>query len=324
MRILIIAVAAFLSAGSPALAQTDTTEKAPPWNLYGDFSFLLNQAHFSNWSKGGESSVSGATYANMSADWSKDGHEWNSNLKLGYGLMKTEEYDFFKKSEDQINLESKYGCAVSPKFNITAMLNFKTQFTDGFKYPDDSTVISGFMSPGYLDLSLGIDYKPVDGLSIFFTPASGRIVFVMNQELADAGKYIPNPAKYDTLGNKIEDGANMRFEFGATFVAQYKQEIMENITVESKLKLFNNYTDDNPKNRGNIDVDWETKINLKVNSYISANIMVSMLYDHDTKLPIYEKVDGEKIQVGTGRRLQLKQLLGIGFSYKISNKKDKE
>jgi hypothetical protein len=173
------------------------------------------------------------------------------------------------------------------------------------------------MAPGYLTLSIGADYKPWNFISIFFTPISGKTIFCLDQNLADQGKYIPIPALYDSLGHKIKDGARVKFDFGMNFIMKFEKDIMKNVFLYSRLELFQNYTDPNAKNRMNIDVNWENKLILKVNSHISANVLMQMIYDHDVKVPIYNTVDGVKVQVGTGPRLQFKELFGLGFTFKF-------
>jgi hypothetical protein len=92
---------------------------------------------------------------------------------------------------------------------------------------------------------------------------------------------------------------------------------MKNIKVITKLDLFNNYTDSDVNNRKNIDINSENMIHFKVNDYISANIFLHFIYDHDIPIPVYEKIDGVKTQVGVGPRLQIKQNMGIGFNYAL-------
>jgi hypothetical protein len=300
------------------LQQTDTVPS--PWTLAGNLSVLVNQAVFTNWTQGGETSLSGASFVNLKFNYKKDLIEWNNTLDLGYGLMKSEDYDFFKKTEDKIEYKSAVSHTLTKRTRLTALANFNTQFTDGFNYPNDSIPMSTFMAPGYLTISLGADYKPWEFLTIFFTPVSGKTIFCLDQELADQGKYIPLPAKYDTINGeiiKISDGANVKFDFGMNFILKFDKEIMKNISLYSRLELFQNYTDPNKENRMNIDVNWENKLILKVNSHISANVLVHLLYDHDIKVPIYETIDGVKVQVGTGPRLQFKELLGLGFTFKF-------
>jgi hypothetical protein len=92
---------------------------------------------------------------------------------------------------------------------------------------------------------------------------------------------------------------------------------MQNVNVKSRLNLFNNYTDKNVSNRRNIDINWETAVNMKVNQYIAASLIIHMIYDDDIEIPVTRTVDGVRVTSMTGPKLQFKQALGVGFSYKF-------
>jgi len=81
--------------------------------------------------------------------------------------------------------------------------------------------------------------------------------------------------------------------------------IMENVSFNTKLELFSNYLEETE----NIDVNWETKIEMKINKFLSASIVTNLIYDHDI---IIADKDGH-----IGPRTQFKEVLGIGFSYKF-------
>jgi len=189
---------------------------------------------------------------------------------------------------------------VAPRLSTTALLNFKSQFAQGFNYPNDSVAVSRFMAPGYLILSAGLDYKPWEFLSVFVSPATGKITFVRDQSLADQGAFGVRP------------GENSRSEFGAMLRLAFEKEVFENVGLSSKLELFNNLTDENRSNRKNTDVNWQTTINMKVNRFITASILLHMIYDHDIPIPVGETPQGDTVY---GPRLQVQQMLGVGLSY---------
>jgi hypothetical protein len=81
--------------------------------------------------------------------------------------------------------------------------------------------------------------------------------------------------------------------------------------------LFNNYTDKNLANRKNIDLNWETAVNMKVNQYIAASLIIHLIYDDDIDIPVTRTVDGVQVNTTSGPKLQFKQALGVGFSYKF-------
>ncbi len=86
---------------------------------------------------------------------------------------------------------------------------------------------------------------------------------------------------------------------------------MENITLQTKLELFSNYLE-TPQN---IDINWETLISMKVNKLISATLSTHLIYDDDIEITIDKNDDG--IIDERGPRIQFKEVLGVGFSYKF-------
>ena len=146
------------------------------------------------------------------------------------------------------------------------MLNFKTQFTRGYKETDaGKVVISDFMSPGYILLAIGMEYKPTDAFFFSASPLGGKITLVMNDSLSTVGSF------------GVEAGKTTRSEFGGTIKMGVNREIMKNVSLTSTLELFSNYFD-TPQN---IDVSWKAMINMKVNEFLSANISTHLLYDDD-------------------------------------------
>ncbi len=274
------------------------------WNYGGFATLTFNQMGLTNWTKGGESSLSLSGLVNLNAKYVKERLEWENTLELGYGLLQNDE-DKIRKTDDKIDLNSKVGYKAIENLYYTALVNFKSQFTEGFKYPNDSVSVSNFLAPAFVIASIGMDFKASKYFSVYFSPATGRFIIVNDQRLADSAIY----------GNV--KGEKFKADFGAYLTTQVQVTLMENVDLKSKIDLFNNYTDRNAGNRGNIDINWESSIIMKVNSFITANIFTHLVYDHDTKVPIMEVKDGVKTKIGEGPRTQFKEVLGIGLSYKF-------
>jgi len=291
-------VLVFLFPGFGAFAQQDTTAVSH-WKYDGFFSQQLNQVSFTNWAAGGENSFASTSIAVLGANYAKDKNTWENKLDLAYGIIKIQDTPM-RKNEDKIDFLSKYGRKVSDKLSAAALVNFRSQFDTGYKYPNDSVVVSRFMAPGYLLVSLGFDYKPVEYLSIFFSPATGKFTFVLDDDLAAIGAY------------GVDPGKNLRPEFGALASITFAKDIFENVNLTAKIDLFNNYTDAEKSNRKNTDVNWETRLNMKVNRFITASMGFNLIYDHNIPIVVGETPSGDPI---TGPRTQFKQLFGIGLSY---------
>lgn len=310
MKTLALLPAIFMALSS--IAQTPDTLKN--WKKGGLISINFAQASFTNWAAGGENSVSGIALLNAFSNYKKGKDIWDNSIDLAYGMLQSGTRAL-RKNDDKIDLSSKYGrYAFYDHWYYSALINFKSQFADGYNFPNDSVVISRFMAPGYLLGSIGLDYKPNDYFSLFLSPVTSKTTFVNDQRLADAGAFGVDKAEFDINGVKIKDGKLVRTEVGGYLRMTFKKDIMKNVNFGTKLELFNNYFE-NPEN---IDVNWEVLIGMKVNKYLSASISTQMIYDHDIPVPFERKVNGNGTgQKGAGPRLQFKEVLSIGFSYKF-------
>jgi hypothetical protein len=270
------------------------------WHKGGVFSLNMSQSSFTHWAAGGQNSVALNGLINLSATLVKGKSAWDNVLNIGYGKMLQKGSDLgWVKTDDRIDLQSKYGRKASEKWYWSALMSFKTQMDAGYNYPNTDDKISDFMAPGYLLFSLGMDYKPVPELSVYLSPATSKNTFVMDDYLSSIGAF------------GVEPGSKFRPELGAyANIAFKKDEILKNVNFMTKLDLFSNYL----KKPQNIDVNWETLIVLKVNKFISATINTNLLYDDDILVKVDEGSEGEPVM---GKRVQFKEVIGVGFTYKF-------
>lgn len=279
------------------------------WKKGGMFNLTFSQVSLTNWAAGGENSYSGNVLINLFSKYKKKKLSWENNLDFGYGILKQGEAGI-RKSDDKIDISSKVGYKLKNNSFLAGLMNFKTQAMPGYNYPNDSTVISDFMSPGYLLFAAGYDHKVKDKYSIFFAPITGKATFVNRQILADAGAFGVDPAVKDTAGNIITPGKRSRLEFGGYLKTTLTLKLMENVNLSTKLELFSNYL----KHPENIDVYWETLLSMKINKYLAVTISTTLVYDDDVMITIKDKSGNV---TGKGPRTQFKEVFGLGFSYKF-------
>ncbi|MGQ0827395.1 MAG: DUF3078 domain-containing protein [Bacteroidota bacterium] len=295
-------------------AQTIDTTKA--WIKGGIGTINFSQSSFTNWAAGGENALSVTALLNIFANYKKGANTWDNTLDLAYGLLKSG-HSAPRKNEDKIDFSTKYGRkAFADHWYYSALVNFKTQFDVGYNLPDDSTVISHFMAPAYVIAALGMDYKTKDNsFNLLIAPLTSKTTIVNNQRLADAGAFGVEPAKYDSVAGEyvlVKHGNITRSEFGGFLKMTFKKDIVKNVNFSTRLELFSNY----PEDPQHVDVNWEVLIGMKVNKFLAASISTQMIYDHDIPVPVVREMDGVKTP-GTGPRLQFKEVLAIGLSFKF-------
>lgn len=317
MKKILFTLVICVAVATTGLAQTDTTKKdtiIPRWKRGGLVGFNFTQASFTNWAAGGINSIAGTFLFNSFVNYKYKTTTWDNSLDIAYGLVKQGTDTWLRKADDKLDFTSKYGqYAFKKVWYYSLLANFKTQFQPGYNYLDDTarTLISDFMSPGYLLVAVGLDYKPNDKFSIFTAPLTAKYTFVTNSELADQGAFGVEKAIYDTAGNVLLHGKHIRQEFGGYFRAQYKADIMKNVNLTAKLELFSNYLD-RPQN---IDVNAEVLVGMKVNKFITATLNMQAIYDNDINIKVDNNGDG--VIDAEGPRLQFRQVVAVGAAFKF-------
>jgi hypothetical protein len=278
------------------------------WSKGAFTSLTFTQVNLTNWAAGGENAFSGMAMVNAFANYKKDKNTWDNTLDLGYGVLKSGDQSI-RKNDDKIDFNSKYGRLAFDKVYYSAMLNFKSQFQPGYNYPNDSVIVSKFLSPAYITVAIGMDYKPIETFSLFVSPVTGILTIVADQKLADSAAYGVDPGKH------------VRHELGAYIRARFQSDIgvKKNINVLSTLNLFDNYTDKNKSNRTNVDLNWETMVSVKLGKYLTTSFFFHLIYDNDILLPNYKTINGVETEVGKSPKLQIKEVIGFGISYKFSS-----
>ena len=276
------------------------------WKTGGVLSVNMAQTSLTNWAAGGENSFALNSLFSLFANYKKGKSVWDNSLDLGYGLLKQGSEDF-RKTDDKIDFLSKYGRKAFTNFYYAALLNFKTQFTNGYNYPDVSKKISGFLAPAYLTLSLGLDYKPTPYFSAFVAPLTAKFRFVSDDGLSAIGAFGVEPGKKV----KSETGGYIRTIYSRN---NFNAELLKNVAFTSKLDLFSNYLE-NPQN---IVISWETLIAFKVNKFLSVNFNTHLIYDDLITIPKDRNGDNV-IDAGEGYKslVQFKEIFGVGFAFKF-------
>ncbi|MCH2214127.1 MAG: DUF3078 domain-containing protein [Flavobacteriales bacterium] len=291
-----------------ALAASIELEQDSIWNFGGTVGLNFNQSYFSNWAAGGQNSISATALTSLFANYKKNKHSWTNTLDLAYGLIAQDGQEAIK-TDDRIDFTSKYGLQSKKEaWYYSALFNFRTQFAEGFTIEDGEEVgkpISDFLAPAYSILAAGVDYKPNEKFSAFLSPVTSKITIVTVDRLAPE------------FG--VDEGENVRFEVGAFVKLSYKDDIFENVNLDTRVDLFSNYVE-NPQN---VDVNWETLITMKINDWLSATLTTQLIYDDDIIVGFEEATiddeTGEILNPGKagGPRTQFREVFALGLSFSL-------
>lgn len=281
-------------------AQADSLTDPKGWSYGPRGNLLVNQVALSNWQAGGESSLSGTISINLSAKKSFGRWVWDNRLDLRYGHQWLG--DRSVKTDDLIDLNSRLDRRLSDRLSLSLMLAFRTQFAQGFEASVPDIFVSDFLAPAYTNMGVGLTYKAGEKLSLFFSPSTAKWTLVNNERLANTGAFGVVAAEVDSSGTVITPGKRRRFEIGGYMNVLFTTDVAKNIDFRSKLDLFSNYLN-KPQN---IDVNWENTLNLKVNEYVTVQLVAHLIYDDDI---VFTDANGR------GPRTQFRESMGVGLNY---------
>ena len=266
-------------------------EEKEGWETEGRFTFLFNQSAFSNWVAGGDNTLAGNISVNYKFNYKKDNFIWNNRFVASYGMTKSKNVDFPKKTNDGLNFNSMLGIDADGYWFYSVLINFKTQFTKGYKYLKDENGkeyredYTNFMSPGYLLIGPGMLWEKSPNFKFNLAPATTKLIFVDEKYTLPDKKYFG-----------VAEGESLRVELGFSASMYYKFKLMNNVTMENILAFYSNYLD-NPQN---IDLNYTMNIDMNINKYLSADFIFQTIYDDNAY-----------------KGFQVREMFGIGINYKF-------
>jgi len=276
----------------------DTTDLKSNWNNSGKFTFLGNQSSYSYWTAGGQTSLSGTIKIDYDFNFENNGWNWDTKVITAYGLNSIGGSKYLKKTDDRLEVNSllgkKFTNNLIGNWSYSSFVNFKTQWTKGYRFrknangEEERTELTRFFSPAYLQIGVGLYWRKTKDLWVNFAPATGRLIMVnrsFTENLADGKQYFG-----------VNKGANSRFELGASLRSYFKFELIENVEVSNRISLYSDYLE----NPGNIDLDYTINTTMKVNKYLTTNLILQFIYDDNSI-----------------KRLQVREVMGIGINLKI-------
>ncbi len=268
-----------LALGLPAAAQTTSPPTLPAdsvryWATHLRASLNANEALISkNWKSGGTSSLGLSLLFNGKANYQRGVHNWQGEADFLYAGQYTQGEDGgYRKNNDRLYLDTKYGYDLTQKWGLFGALNLLSQFAPGYNYDDDNraTLISSFLAPGYLTGSVGAEFHPNDRFNLRLAPLAPRVTTVRQPER------FRHPA--DTTIYGVRPGRSAYWQVGFQALAQLDQPLGPNADLKARYVLFVDYA------RPRL-VDTSHRLDLtltaKVNTIINVTLGGIVLYDYN-------------------------------------------
>lgn len=237
---------------------------------------------------------------------------WDNDFSLQLSAQKLGNDDV-QKNLDLLRINSRYGLKkLNEKFWVsidglaqTGILptykgNYLTATDEANKTRD---LLSKFLAPATLQLSPGIDFRPNSDWSLFFSPASWRLIFVGDDALA----------LLNVHGNDV--GKNSSNQLGASLVAKYNHKFLsDRVGLASEWNFYSNYL----KEPQNIDVFWKNNLSIGITKGLSLDLLGTLFYDHDVLVQTDRNGDDDNIDdLDRGRRAEMIGSFLLKFSKQL-------
>ncbi|MBR9919871.1 MAG: DUF3078 domain-containing protein [Bacteroidetes bacterium] len=224
------------------------------------------------------------------ANYKEDKLSWTNVASLQLAAQRVGGQNFpFEKNLDVLRAASRFGyqmgegkayAAIEANLQTLLLPTYEGNVLSG---TDTTSLIAKFFSPAQFQLSPGIDYKVNDHLSFFLSPASLKVIYVGDD----------NIAALNVHGNDV--GSNSFVAVGANLSTIYSNKFLDDKLIwNSTLNLFSNYL----RKPQNIDVLWTNDFGVIIFKNISLNIVTELFVDDDVDVQIDRNGNGKYGEAG--------------------------
>jgi hypothetical protein len=109
---------------SAMLPERDTINH---WKIKSESALGFSQLALLNWSAGGQDALSSSLLSNFFADYSKNKITINNYFGLSFGLQHQANFDGWRKTDDKLEMFTKWGYRASKHWDYTTFLSFLSQ-----------------------------------------------------------------------------------------------------------------------------------------------------------------------------------------------------
>ena len=301
----------------------EKVEKPRYWDNKLVTNISFGQTFLSQWAAGGYNNVSLAGNIDFSAKYAREKTTGTHHLAMDYGFLYSADKPILQKNKDRILFESKWGYE-SPVRHLaySATFDFRTQFDNNYDYKtpaadgtDEPTVQdwldarklkSGFFSPAYLNVGVGVLWTPKPWFSLNVAPISGGAVIVDIPELRKTyGMDLVEGSENEYKSHRMEFGLQLKLDMGWV--------INDVFSYTTQATLFYNYLTPKVEPR----ITWDNKISWKVARFFAINLSTFMIYD-----PRVLVRASQKGGAADSKGVQFKEFFELGFTYSIATKKN--
>lgn len=277
-------------------------------NLHGSLT-----AFSKSWQAAGDNTVTILASLNFLHTYKKDRFTLSNaaSAKFGYNNMKMDlngkQKGVWFKNVDEIALSTSPQWALVKNWSYGANVKFRTQFAPGYGARGDKQLgnqrVSNFMTPGYLDASLGFTYiLPSEKFPLKVNLAPIAMSTTFRDDLSTSKDYGVLHGH-----SKVEGGLSVQLDFDKTWGKngwlRYRTTAYSFYGWITDLSQVAKAEDKSAYEHIVPTLRWENTIDIKATKYISTQIYVQLYYN---------KAETKQLQVSS--------MLSVGLTYIFKNK----
>jgi len=246
------------------------------------------QNQFENWAAGGQNTTSARSTIFFRYQYTKAPFSLDTKFESRYGMNFIDKTFF--KNEDEFKLNFMALRNIARNWSYAGSVNLRSQWANGFPNRNNKTRISSFMSPGYTDAAVGINYRTEkQTLSATFNPFGWNLTTVIDPQLSAQGLY------------GVPAGERFRGYIGPSLRVDIDKEFAKKVLrLRSYFYTFASFTS-TPM------VRWENTLDIRANKYLTTTLFGVIYYDKLSSAPHPSK-------------MQFNSSISVGVSYKFKNK----
>ena len=286
---------------------------------------------------GGDNSIALVATFNLKHVFTKDLFtiETKVGAKLGYNRMKVtvddNEEGIWFKNQDEFEISTAPSFKMTKNWSYGIIAKFRSQFVNGYKSrteQEEADLKSKFMTPAYLDISLGITYKsPKEKfpITVNMSPLALNATFAESDLIRKENGFaygIEDPDKT----SKYEGGSSVQVDFDRTFgktgYLRYRTMLygfygwISDIGQKNKISDYSKYLaayeewnagDKDIKNKPRLPIHpivrWTNTIDIKATKFLTTTLSFELYYNRAQNVDV-----------------QTKTLLSVGLTYTFKNK----
>lgn len=259
-----------------------------PWRREAVVMLQVTQNYVTNnWYQGGSSSFAGLGTAKGQISYISDQFTWENTgeWRMGGTTIANDSLHKVNTTDDMFRVYTKANLRIIPKLFASVSGELETRLLPTYR-SNSNELKSGPFSPVRFNAAVGIDWKPVKGLSLSVSPLSYKVI------------HIRDTARVRVTDYGLKEGQQTQHNIGSSVRLEYTWKPVREVELEIRFFTYTNYKD--------VEIDLEVNCDFIINRFLSARLQLHPRYDSSVIMK------GDK-----HAKLQFRELLSIGFAHKF-------